>query len=154
MQQTVPAKFKFITNEYWNPADNDEQTEDGHIETPDHFWQAIRNFGWDEFRCGKSTHVLGGRLNTKLQRDMFIKYYNRHMREFMAARARIVPDRDECLMIGSHFIALGKDHFTNAMNDDELIKNVHTAAAYGDFNGSLPQEYRYVHVPMRPNAAN
>jgi hypothetical protein len=148
----IPEKYRFIDNNSWNPEDeNEERLGNEFVETPNGFWNFIRNMGWDEFACKKQTSILNIRQYSQAQRDIFIKHYGRLLRTFVIARSAVVPDIDECIMIGSHFMALGQDHFTNAMNDDDLVRNVHNAEAYGNFNGSLPPDWRYIHVHRRPN---
>ncbi|QKE50181.1 hypothetical protein F-VV10_0061 [Faustovirus] len=144
---TIPAKYKFVDNNLWRQ--DDEELGGEFVETPNAFWNFIRNMNWDEFACRKQTSILNLRQYTPTQRDVFIHHYTRLLRGFVLARCDLVGDIDECVMIGSHFLALGQDHFTNAMNDDDLIRNVHNADAYGNFNGSLPVDWRYTHVNIR-----
>ncbi|QJX71324.1 hypothetical protein F-S17_0060 [Faustovirus] len=150
--EQIPAKFKFIDNGVWNPEDANDDENDAFVQIPNSFWVFVRGMNWDEFTSKKATAILNIGRYSQLQRDTFVKFYSRLMRSFMAAYATIIPDHDERVMLGSHFIALGHDHFNNAMNDEELVKNIHTAETYGNFNGSLPNEMRYIHIHMRPNA--
>jgi hypothetical protein len=141
----IPEKFHIVSNDNWNREEEDMDPE--HDDVPVIFWRFVKNLNWDEFMCGQKTNHLNMPRNTLAHtRDIFMKHYGKLIRNFIAARGDLIPDVGKCIMLASHFIALGNEHYVQALNDDELVNNVYSADLYGDFNGSLPDDWRYTHI--------
>ncbi|QJX70821.1 hypothetical protein F-liban_52 [Faustovirus] len=144
----IPEKFGIATNDRWYRED--EELEQEYADTPQIFWNFIRNMGWDEFNYGGKTNRINIPRHNNLQKDVFLKNYGKLIRNFINTRSELVPEIGKCIMLASHFIALGHEQYNTAMNDDEVVKNVFTADLYGDFNGSLPDDWRYIHIFTKP----